>query len=85
MNPEPQLAAGGPCLVERGRHYLCYVEGPNLALNLTALTGRATGEWVNTWTGERVPTDPFTARIIRLPRPKPFGDAPAVLVVRQGP
>ena len=83
MNPEPQLAVGGPCLAEPGRHYACYVEGPNIVLNLAGLAREGTGEWVNTWNGERSPAGPLRPAVTRLARPKSFGEAPGVLVVRE--
>lgn len=53
-----------------------------IALNLTALSGSATLQWVNTWTGERVDEKVDRPGVYQLFRPASFGDAPALLVVK---
>ncbi len=83
MSPCPQLSVGGPCLAEAARNYLFYADEPNLVVNLTGLSSEAPGEWVNTWSGERQPAK-LEPRVMRLSKPKAFGEAPAVLVVRAG-
>lgn len=85
MEPHNEVAVGGPCLAEPGRAYACYVEGPQLTLNLLALDApeKAQAEWIDTWTGKREPVKLNRAQVHRqLKKPESFGKAPAVLVVR---
>jgi hypothetical protein len=84
MSPRPELAAGGPCLAEPGRQYACYVDGRDIVLNLGGLTAEAAAEWVNTWSGEREGAGKLGPGVVRVARPKAFGDAPALLLVRGG-
>jgi hypothetical protein len=84
MNPADELAVGGPCLALPGEAYAVYVEKQYVTLNLTHLAGVANGEWMNTWTGAKVPVLLQGGRVhYRLPRPEPFGSAPGLLVVRK--
>jgi len=83
MNPAPELAVGGPGLAEPGQHYLYYVEGPDVVLNLTGLSGPARAEWINTWSGDRVPAGEVKPGVQRLKRPSAFAAAPGVIVVRR--
>ncbi len=53
-----------------------------IALNLTALTGSATLQWINTWTGERVDEKVDGPGVYQLFRPTSFADAPALLIVK---
>ncbi len=84
MAPSEQLAVGGPCLALPGEAYAFYLEGTNLIVNLTGLeAGAATGEWINTWTGDRQPISSIRAGVSRLKKPENFSNAPALLVVRR--
>ncbi len=53
-----------------------------IALNLSALTGAATLQWVNTWTGERIDGKVDGPGVYQLFRPPTFGEAPALLIVK---
>jgi hypothetical protein len=53
-----------------------------IALNLSALSGSATLQWVNTWTGERVDEKVDGPGVYQLFRPASFDDAPALLIVK---
>jgi hypothetical protein len=82
MEPADHLAAGGPCLAIPGQVYAVFVEGRNVAVNLLDLEGEANAEWVNTWSGERLPQPVQARQVVKLNRPEAFGKAPAVLLVR---
>jgi len=82
MEPAGELAVGGPCLARRGSHYLCYVEGAQIRINLTSAQGPLAAEWIDTWTGTRRPADAAPGRIQLLSKPKEFS-APALLVVKK--
>jgi hypothetical protein len=85
MEPHNEVAVGGPCLAQLGQAYACYVEGPQLTLNLLALDApeEAQAEWIDTWTGKREPVKLDRAQVYRqLKKPESFGKSPAVLVVR---
>ena len=82
MAPADELAVGGPCLALPGEAYAFYVEGANLTVNLTSLgTGAATAEWINTWTGDRQKAASVRPAVLRLGKPKSFGNAPGLLLV----
>lgn len=90
MNPALSLSAGGPCLAEPGTAWVCYLEGSKtrdkenvLTLNLTTLSGAASAEWINTWTGDRLPAGETTPGIRTFPYPQSFDRAPAALVIRR--
>lgn len=90
MDPVPALAVGGTCLAEPSTTWLCYLEGSktrrkenNITLNLTKLSGPATAEWVNTWTGERKAAGQVTGGIVVLDYPETFEKAPALLILRR--
>jgi hypothetical protein len=90
MNPVPPLAVGGTCLAEPAATWLCYVESRNerrgrktIRLNLTDLSGPASAEWINTWTGDRLPSGEVSAGVRAFEHPAAFGDAPAILVIRR--
>jgi hypothetical protein len=83
MEPSNALAVGGPCLALPGEAYLFYVEGPRLGANLQGLDGPGRGEWIDTWTGARVPVTVDKGAIVILTKPPAFGKAPAALVVRR--
>lgn len=86
MAPHNELAVGGPCLALPGEAYAVYVEKGPVTVNLTGLDSpeSAPAEWVDTWTGRREPVKLGAAAVQRqLRKPEAFGDAPAVLVIRQ--
>jgi hypothetical protein len=98
MEPKPELAAGGPCLAIPGRIYAFLVQGParsggrsprvplgnvrEIAVNLTALAGKATAEWVNIWSGEKSEVPVAGPGVYQFDRPASFGAAPGLLIVR---
>ena len=53
-----------------------------IAVNLTALPGSATVQWINTWTGDRADDKVDRPAVYQFNRPSSFGDAPALLIVR---
>ena len=85
MEPHNELAVGGPCLAVAGEAYAVYVMNDPVTINLTGLEApeKAKAEWLDTWTGNRIPASLQAAAVQRLLRkPKEFGEAPAVLVIR---
>ncbi|MDZ4798909.1 MAG: DUF5060 domain-containing protein [Bryobacteraceae bacterium] len=90
MDPVPSLAAGGTCLAEPAATWICYLEGSKtrlrenaLHLNLTSLSAPASAEWINTWTGDRLPAGEASSGIKTFEYPASFDKAPAVLVIRR--
>jgi hypothetical protein len=82
MSPCAEMAVGGPGLCEGGRTRAFYLEGGAITLNLRTMDSGASGVWVNTWTGERVPeTNRLAPAAVTLRKPQAFADAPAVLIV----
>lgn len=84
MAPHNELAVGGPCLAIPGSVYACYAEGADLTLNLTAVEGAALGVWVDTWNGMRQEQPIGRSAVFTLAKPKSFGEAPGLLIVRAG-
>jgi hypothetical protein len=82
MEPHNELAAGGACLVEPGGTYAFYVPGAGTAVNLRGRGAAATAEWIDTWTGVHESAGTLEPGLLNLQKPKSFGDAPAVLIVR---
>jgi len=85
MAPHNELAVGGPCLALPGEAYAVYAETGAVTINLTGLEWpeKARAEWVDTWTGQRVPARLAAEPVQRrLSKPKAFGDAPALLLIR---
>ena len=107
MEPQPELAAGGPCLAIPGEVYAYLVqpsrrpEGAStppagnprprrpslgqsreIAVNLNALRGPATAQWVNIWSGEKSEAAITGPGVYQMNRPESFGAAPALLIVR---
>ena len=83
MKPCNDLAVGGPALCDGGRIRAFYLEGDRISLNLRTMARDAEGEWVNTWSGDKVAAGKLRRSVIRLlEKPKSFGEAPAVLIVR---
>jgi hypothetical protein len=56
--------------------------GSDIKVNLTALPGAATLQWINTWSGERADARIDRPGVYQFNRPAAFGAAPAVLIVR---
>ncbi|HZT29326.1 MAG TPA: DUF5060 domain-containing protein [Bryobacteraceae bacterium] len=83
MQPADHLAVGGPCLALAGEVYAFYAESPKIVVNLTGAPPSLRGEWIDTWTGAREPAAVSPPGVHTLERPKAFGDAPAVLIVRK--
>jgi hypothetical protein len=81
MSPCDELAVGGQGLCDGGRTRAFYVPGPRITVNLRKMDGDPTGSWINTWTGEHSDAGALPAGAMTLPKPKSFGEAPAVLVV----
>jgi hypothetical protein len=53
-----------------------------IAVNLNALPGKATAQWVNIWSGEKSETVIAGPGVYQFDRPASFGAAPALLIVR---
>jgi hypothetical protein len=86
MEPHNELAVGGPCLARPGEVYAFYLEGTHITVNLRELedSGKVAAWWVNTWTGARENAIAGSAAGIHLlKKPEAFGNAPAVLIVKQ--
>jgi hypothetical protein len=85
MSPCAELAVGGPGLCDGGRTRAFYLEGGAITLNLRTTDSEASGVWVNTWTGDRVPeATRLRPAAVTLRKPQAFADAPAVLIVAAG-
>ena len=82
MEPRDELAAGGASLVEPGGIYAFYAPGATIALNLRGRGSASAAEWIDTWTGARQSAGTLAASLLKLEKPKSFGAAPAVLIVR---
>jgi hypothetical protein len=53
-----------------------------IAVNLNALQGPATAQWVNIWSGEKSESAIAGPGVYQLNRPASFAAAPALLIVR---
>ncbi len=53
-----------------------------IAINLNALAGPATAEWVNIWSGEKQHSPVDGPGVYQFDRPDNFEDAPALLIIR---
>lgn len=53
-----------------------------LAVNLNALRGPATAQWINIWSGEKSEMPIAGPGVYQFNRPASFGDAPGLLIVR---
>jgi hypothetical protein len=82
MEPHDELSAGGPCLLEPGGVSAFYSPGAGIAVNLRGLGAPTPAEWIDTWTGARQSAGTLEPKLLKLQKPKSFGDAPAVLIVR---
>ena len=95
MEPRPELAAGGPCLAIPGTVYALLAQGKarrtgsktpsqhrEIAVNLNALRGPATAQWINIWSGEKSDTKISGPGVYQFDRPESFGGAPGLLIVR---
>ncbi len=83
MTPSNHLAVGGPCLALAGEVYVFYTEAPKITVNLQDLKTPAMAEWIDTWTGARQGLEIRHPAVYPLEKPKSFGDAPGLLVVRR--
>ena len=84
MEPNDQLASGGPCLALPGEAYVFYAEGVNLTVNLSALDGAPVkAEWMNTWTGERQKAPVARESFHKYKKPEAFGATPGLLIVQR--
>jgi hypothetical protein len=89
MNADPGAATANAAPNTPGRRT---PPGPSGALargsareivtNLTGLTGAATAEWIDTWTGDRTGERIDRPGVYQFNRPDSFGAAPALLIVR---
>jgi hypothetical protein len=82
MTPSNELAVGGPCLAIPGSVYAFFAESGKLVVNLRGIESAAAGEWIDTWTGAREPVVIAGPAVYTLNKPKAFGNAPALLIVR---
>jgi hypothetical protein len=53
-----------------------------IVVNLTALRGPATAQWINIWSGEKVESKIAGPGVYQFNRPESFGAAPGLLIVR---
>jgi Protein of unknown function (DUF4038)/Domain of unknown function (DUF5060) len=82
MQPHDELVAGGACLAETGGMYAFYVPRGAITINLRGRRVSSPAEWIDTWTALREPAGRLAAAVITVKKPKAFGEAPAVLVLR---
>jgi hypothetical protein len=59
------------------------INAREIVVNLTALSGSATGQWINTWTGDRTEEKIDGPGVYPFSRPSAFGAAPALFIVRR--
>jgi len=85
MAPSDDLAVGGPCLAIPGRVYACYAESTKIIANLRDLEHAAAGEWIDTWTGAREAVAIEAPGVHTINKPKTFGSAPGLLILRATP
>jgi hypothetical protein len=84
MEPMNEITIGDACLVKTGEAYACYCQGQQMTVNLQSMGGRAkSAEWVDTWTGSRMPAPVTEPAVYTLSPPRAFAGAPAVLIVRR--
>jgi hypothetical protein len=84
MVPSNDLAVGGSCLSLPGRVYAFYAEAQRLVVNLRGAEGAVAGEWIDTWTGAREKAPVGAPGVYTLDKPKSFGSAPGLLILRTG-
>lgn len=53
-----------------------------IAVNLTALAGPATAQWINIWSGEKSESAIGGPGVYQFDRPEAFGEAPGLLIIR---
>ena len=82
MVPADDLAVGGPCLALPGRVYAFFAESSKIIVNLRDLEGGAAGEWIDTWTGAREAVSVAAPGVHTIDKPKTFGAAPGLLILR---
>jgi hypothetical protein len=74
-SPAPSPTAGRPPRMNLG-------QAREIAVNLNALQGPATAQWVNIWSGEKSESAITGPGVYQFNRPPSFGAAPALLIVR---
>jgi hypothetical protein len=79
-SPAPSSAVSRPAAANSGRPKLG--QSREIALNLTALQGPASAQWVNIWSGEKSESAIPGPGIYQFNRPASFGLAPGLLIVR---
>jgi Protein of unknown function (DUF4038)/Domain of unknown function (DUF5060) len=79
-SPQPPPAASRPPGANGARPRLG--QSREIALNLNALQGPATAQWVNIWSGEKSESAIAGPGIYQFNRPASFGLAPGLLIVR---
>jgi hypothetical protein len=79
-SPAPPAGANRPPVANPGRPKLG--QSREIALNLNALQGPATAQWVNIWSGEKSEAAIPGPGIYQFNRPTSFGLAPGLLIVR---
>ena len=82
MAPADDLAVGGPCLALPGRVYAFFTEATKVIVNLRGAEKGGSGEWIDTWTGAREKVAVAGPGVYTFNKPKTFGAAPALLIVR---
>ena len=82
MIPADDLAVGGPCLTLPGRMYVFFAESGKIIVNLRDIEKNASGEWIDIWTGARESVPIGGPAVYTLNKPKAFGAAPGLLIVR---
>jgi hypothetical protein len=82
MAPADDLAVGGPCLALPGRMYAFFTEATKIIVNLRGAEKGGSGEWIDTWTGAREKVAVAGSGVYTLNKPKTFGAAPALLILR---
>ncbi len=79
-SPAPPPTASRPPRVNSGRPSLG--QAREIAVNLNALQGPATAQWVNIWSGEKSESAISGPGVYQFNRPPSFGAAPGLLIVR---
>jgi hypothetical protein len=82
MVPSDELAVGGPCLAQTGRTYAFFAESGKIVVNLRDIPRMAVGQWVDTWTGAREAISIIAPGVYTIDKPKAFGAAPGLLILR---
>jgi hypothetical protein len=82
--PHPELCSTGYCLAEPGIAYVVFApDGGQIEIDLQAVSGLFTAEWLDVTTGQVIPSKPVTGGSTHLVRAE-FGGA-AVYTLRRSP